>query len=172
MTQRSVYLYRRTFCSQAYQIKILISIEIHLSNNTELFLKFEWLHSCSERSPYNVQKKLIAYCHQFLWCLLGPSFGIVECSMVEIPGKGSRSNQHENHLLKILFQPPYYNENKLLFYNFYGVIDRKIIEIVLNNSEAAMTNIFFMNEGKYPSQIEICSDKKLSMTLNRQILDN
>lgn len=75
-----------------------------------------------------------------------------------IPDSEFQKNPFFNEKLTEYIQPLYYNDDNLPVYNFYGVIDRNIIELFFNNGEAAMTNTFFMSEGKYPSQIEISSD--------------
>lgn len=46
-----------------------------------------------------------------------------------------------------------YDENKLPVYKVYGVVDKNILEIYLNDGASTMTNTFFMSDGYTPESL-------------------
>lgn len=51
--------------------------------------------------------------------------------------------------------PIAYDSDNLPIYELYGFVDRNIIELYFNDGALAMTNTFFMTEGKYPHLLEL-----------------
>nr|3U75_A Chain A, Fructofuranosidase [Schwanniomyces occidentalis]3U75_B Chain B, Fructofuranosidase [Schwanniomyces occidentalis]3U75_C Chain C, Fructofuranosidase [Schwanniomyces occidentalis]3U75_D Chain D, Fructofuranosidase [Schwanniomyces occidentalis] len=71
---------------------------------------------------------------------------------VEFPRK-----QFFTDKLAAYLEPLDYDQDLRVF-SLYGIVDKNIIELYFNDGTVAMTNTFFMGEGKYPHDIQIVTD--------------
>lgn len=55
-------------------------------------------------------------------------------------------------------EPMKFDEKKSGFYEIHGIVDKNIVELFFNNGSTAMTNTFFMSEGKTPASVELKSN--------------
>lgn len=70
----------------------------------------------------------------------------------------SFDNEFFTDKLSTYIEPLSYDEHNLPIFELYGIVDRNIIELYFNDGAVAMTNTFFMNEGRYPHLLKLATN--------------